>query len=360
MIDIAQEDLDDLRRRLERARFALDAPGELWDYGVPGKLVRELVDYWRDGYDWRRWEAELNRHPQYETVIDGQRIHFLHVRSPRPDALPLVLSHGWPGSVAEFLDVIEPLTEPAGGGLAFHLVIPSLPGFGFSGPTGEPGWNVPRIARAWATLMRQLGYERYGAVGNDWGSYIAPEVGTADPGAVVGAHVTQLFDGAGTGFTPQNAEEEAALAGRRWGRDHLDAYGILHRQQPHTLAHALMDSPVGLLAWHLQIFREGLDPDFVLTNVMIYWLTGTAPSAMRLYYEFDRTPPRPPTTVPVGLAQFTEDWPSVRRLAELEHTNIVSWHEYDRPGHFAAHQSPDLLVADVRGFFTKLLDGPAR
>ncbi len=348
-IDVPQRDLDDLYDRLDRTRWPQELPDAGWDYGVPGAYVRELADYWRHGYDWRRWEARLNEHPQFTTTIDGQRVHFLHVRSAAPDALPLILTHGWPGSVAEFLDLISPLSE------RFHLVIPSLPGFGFSGPTTERGWNVARIARAWAELMRRLGYQRYGAAGNDWGSAVAPELSRVAPESVVGVHVTQLWadpTGAPGEIVDPSDEEKAALAGLAWFEENMDAYQRVQSQQPQSLAYALTDSPAGLLGWHCLIYRGGLDADYILTNVMIHWLTGTVSSAMRLYREDALTPRHTtPTTVPIGAAQFRDDYRPIRRLVAREHANLVSCHDYDHPGHFAAHQSPDVLAADMREFF---------
>jgi len=360
-IDIPQAELDDLHDRLNRVRWAEELPDAGWDYGVPVEFVKELVEYWRNGYDWRAWEAKLNTFPQFITEIDGQQIHFLHVRSPEPDALPLILTHGWPGSVAEFVDIIGPLTDPrAHGGetaTAFHLVVPALPGFGFSGPTKERGWNPKRIGKAWAELMLRLGYDRYGAAGNDWGTYVSLDLARIAPQAVIGTHVTQIFalptgePGELDGLTP---EERATLDEMIWWDEHVAVHDVLQFRQPQTLAHALADSPAGLLGWHCQLYRE-LDADYILTNVMIHWLTGTVASAMRLYYEFDKAPaPTEPSTIPVGLAQFTHDFTAIRRFAERENKNIVSWNVYDRPGHFAAHQSPDVLVADMQTFFAGL------
>lgn len=355
-IDVPQADLDDLEYRLDRVRWAQEVDDAGWDYGSPVDELRRQVEHWRSGYDWRAWEARLNAYPQFTTTIDGQIIHFLHVRSRQPGALPLILTHGWPGSIAEFLDIIEPLTESGAGGIAFDLVIPSLPGFGFSGPTSSSGWHPYRIAATWAELMSRLGYERYGAVGNDWGSHIAPEVGRVAPAAVVGVHVTQIFSNVEPAeFDRSNPEERAAVEELEWFRENMDAYGYLQTQQPQSLAHALTDSPVGLLGWHNLIYRGGLDLDFVLTNVMIHWLTGTVASAMRIYAEDSRsTRPTERTTVPLGLAQFRDDIHAIRRFAERDHANIVSWNVYDTGGHFAAHQEPELLVDDVRAFFTQV------
>ncbi|WP_377270019.1 epoxide hydrolase family protein [Peterkaempfera sp. SMS 1(5)a] len=357
-IQTPQADLDDLADRLARTRWTGELAGVGDAYGVPLRQVQELVAYWRDGYDWRAWEARLNSHPQFTTTIDGQRIHFLHVRSPHPDATPLVLTHGWPMSVAEYLDVIAPLTEPQDPADAFHLVIPHLPGFGWSGPTTERGWDYRRTARAWAELMRRLGYGRYGAHGNDAGSIVTPELGRVDPEHVVGVHVTQILsfpsgDPAETaGFDEADREKLRFL---EWFMEHKGAFNKLQSTEPQTLAHALADSPVGQLAWSLQLFGDTVSPDYTLTNVMVHWLTGTAASAARFYYENARAEPAAePTTVPLGLANFAQDFQSIRPLAERDHKNIVSWNSYDRGSHFAAHDAPDLLVGDIRGFFRGL------
>jgi epoxide hydrolase len=341
-IEVPDSDLSDLRDRLEKARRAPEPRGGDQGYGVPNSFVWQLVAHWRERYDWRIWGSRLNEHPQFTTSIDGANVHFLHVRSPAPEPLPLVLVHGWPGSVAEYLDVVGPLTDPSrhgsSRGIAFDLVVPSLPGFGWLGPTPDVGWSPRRIARAFVVLMRRLGYARYGVAGNDWGSFIAPEMGRAAPGDVVGVHVTQVFP-AGPGEV-RNA-----------------SYGHVQAEQPQTIAHALADSPVGLLAWNSQCMVD-LDPEALLTHVMVHWLTGTAGSAPRIYAEEDRQlPPDGPTTippslaVPLGLAQFANDWPSDRALADGQHARILSWNVYDRGGHYAARQAPDLYVEDVRGFF---------
>jgi epoxide hydrolase len=355
-IEIPQADLDEVAGRLARTRWTNELPGVGSSYGVSVDYVRGLVDHWRDGYDWRAWEAKLNSYPQFTTTIDGQNIHFLHVRSDRRDALPLILSHGWPGTVVEYLQVIEPLAAAG-----FDLVIPSLPGFGFSGPTGEPGWNRYRMARAWVELMRRLGYERYGTVGNDGGALVSPEVGRIDPAHVVGVHVTQIFSfpsGDPAEMADLTQEEQAAIAHLQWFWETMGAFNQLQAQQPQTLAHALMDSPAGLVGWNGQLLGEGdngVDRDFALTNIAIYWFTGTIASSMRLYYEDAKAaPPSGPTTVPLALAQFGGDFQSIRRFAERDHKNIVSWHAYERGGHYAAHNAPDLLVPDIREFFDGL------
>jgi pimeloyl-ACP methyl ester carboxylesterase len=309
------------------------------------------------------WEARLNAYPQFITEIDGQKIHFLHVRSPRQDAQPLLLTHGWPGSVFEFLKVIEPLT-----GLntpedhpeqSFHLVIPSLPGFGFSGPTHEPGWNPERIARAWITLMSGLGYDRYGVVGNDWGSIISPEIARLAKDKVIGIHVTQLFlEPAEDDLPDPTPEEITALEGLAWFKQHMAAYDVFQSQQPQTLAYALTDSPTGFLGWVCQIYRdgEGLDDDFVLTNASLYWLTETINSAARIYYEARHTPapPTAPIHTPLALAMFRDDGRAFRRLADRIFTDIRQWNLYDSGGHYAAYQVPQLWLEDVRQFFQQV------
>ena len=330
--------------------------------------VRALVDRWRGEFDWRAVEARLNAHPQFVTEIDGEQIHFLHVRSSRPDATPLVLTHGWPGSVLEYLDVIAPLTEPTDPDApAFHVVIPSLPGFGFSGPTRSAGWNRYRIARAWAELMNRLGYDSYGAVGNDAGSMVAPELGRVDPERVLGVHVTQLFSfpsGDPAEFAGLSEADQAALGHLQWFYENKFSFNQVHSQQPQTLAFALADSPVGLLAWNAQLFDESLDADFILANVALYWFTGTAASAIRLYWEDAHAgePPTEPTTAPTALAMFPGDFQSIRRFAERDHANIVRWTAYetdvdgrgDVGGHYAAHQATEVLVTDIREFFASL------
>lgn len=369
-IEVPEAELAYLTDRLANARLAPDRTGSGDLYGVPVERIRQLLEYWRTRYDWRSWEARLNAYPQFTTTIDGTNVHYLHIRSGAPDAIPLILGHGWPGSVVEFLDLIGPLTRPAEFGLdpapTFDLVIPSLPGFGWSGPTPDTGWGPQRIARAWATLMRGLGYLRYAAAGNDWGSRICPELARTAPDAVIGIHVTQLFslpDGESMSYPPSSdpadladftPDERAALDGLRQVQHNVAAYSHVHAQQPQTLAYALSDSPLGLLAWNSQVMG-GLDPETLLTHVSIHWLTGTVGSALRIYADSAREPlAATPTTVPVGLAEFARDLHAVRRYAERDHANITSWNTYDTGGHYAAHQSTDLLVTDLRAFFGQL------
>jgi pimeloyl-ACP methyl ester carboxylesterase len=362
LMDVPESELEALHDRLARTRWLPDFPDPDWTYGVGQGYLRQLVDYWQHGYRWRAWEDRFNSYPQYLTRIDGQRVHLLHVRSPQPGAIPLVLSHGWPGSIGDFLDVLGPLTQPdlhgARGAPAFDVVLPSLPGYGFSGPTTEPGWDADRIGRTWATLMGRLGYQRYAVGGNDAGSTVSMALARACPDAVIGVHVTQIWSeprGDSGELDGLSEADQAALDARNWFRSNLGAYELLHGQQPHTIAHALADSPVGLLAWYCQIYRDELDADAILTDVTLTWLTGTVASNLRLYYEIQHAPvPTEPTRVPVGLAQFDNDFVSMRRFAERDHHNIVSWNSYDAPGHYAGRQSPGLLVNDIRTFFAGL------
>lgn len=367
-VAVHQERLDDLAARLDATIWPDELPGVGDSYGVPRGRIRKLADYWRHEFDWRALETRLNAFPQFTTEIDGENIHFIHVRSSRPDALPLIMTHGWPGSVLEYLDVIGPLTEPRDPAEpAFDVVIPSLPGFGFSGPTRSAGWNRWRTAAAWVELMGRLGYERYGAVGNDGGSMVSPEVGRLDPERVVGVHVTQIFSfpsGDPAEFAGLSEDDQAALKHLQWFYENKMSFNTLHSQQPQTLAYAISDSPAGLLGWNAQLFGESIGPEFVVGNVAMYWFTGTAGSAIRFYYEDAHAQQQPagPTTVPLGLAMFAGDFQSMRKFAERDHANIVSWNRYDvqsaqggpndAAGHYAAHEAPDVLVKDIRRFFT--------
>ncbi|MFF4550000.1 epoxide hydrolase family protein [Streptomyces sp. NPDC001406] len=377
-IDIPQAQLDDLHRRLDATRWPDELPGVGWDRGVPLGYLKELAEYWRTSFDWRAAEAQLNAHPQFTEEIDGARVHFLHVRSTEPDATPLLLTHGWPGSVAEFLDVIGPLTDPrAHGGDpadAFHLVIPSIPGYGFSSLT-ETGWDTARIARAWAELMARLGYDRYVAQGGDAGAVISLELGRIDPEHVAGVHVNMLMT-----FPSGDPAELAALDERDQARlgklarfdAELSGYMKLQQTRPQTLAYALTDSPVGQLAWIVEKFldwtgatalpEDAVDRDRLLTNVTIYWLTATAGSSAQFYYEgaagvraaaAGSVPP--PLTVPVGVAVFPDDiFVPVRSLADRDIPTITHWTEFEQGGHFAALEQPAALTGDIRAFARSL------
>ena len=368
-IDIPQAELDDLRDRLGRTRWPDQLPGVGWDYGIALDDVRELAEYWRTGYDWRVHERRLNSFPQFTTEIDGQVVHFLHVRSASPGAMPLIMTHGWPGSVVEFMEIIGPLTDPGahGGdpGDAFHMVVPSIPGFGFSGPTRERGWNVTRVARAWDSLMGRLGYQRYGAQGGDWGSAISRELGVIVPERMIGVHLNMLSPYV-SGDLPADLSDSDRARVERLRRFRLagSGYSAIQSTRPQTVGYGLTDSPAGQLGWIAEKFGEwtdgglsAVDRDQMLTNISVYWLTRTAGSSARLYYEAARSRasgPPAPSTAPTGVAVFPEEIAApVRRLAE-QTNNIVHWSEFDRGGHFAAMEEPDLLIGDVREFFRPL------
>ncbi len=368
-IQIPDAAIADLNDRLAKARFPYAITDD-WSRGQPLKLVKALTEQWRDSYDWRAHEAELNRFPHFMTEIDGQPIHFMHIKSPVPDALPLILSHGWPGSFVEFLDVIGPLTDPKAHGLdesiAFHLVIPSLPGFGFSSPMTSTGWDSARTAQTWDKLMKGLGYERYGAHGGDAGALATRELGILAPDGLVGVHMLQIFafpSGAPdemSKLTPFEMEGMGNLANfEKYG-----GYQAIQSKRPGTLAFGLVDSPVGQLAWNAELWFgfEGTGVDHVdreryLTTNAIYWFTGTSGSAANVYYEDTQTGAgyreiNNPT--PTGVAVFPEDFRSVRSFAERSN-NIVHWTEMPRGGHFAASETPDLLIEDIRTFFGGLV-----
>ncbi|GAA1654288.1 epoxide hydrolase family protein [Actinoplanes couchii] len=369
-IDIPQSQLDDLTARLAHTRWPAELPGVGWSRGVPVDYLREVADYWRTGFDWRAQEAALNAYDQYVTTVDGQNLHFLHVPSPEPDATPLLLLHGWPGTVVDYLDVLGPLSDPRSHGGdpadAFHLVVPSLPGFGFSTPLAGPGMGADRMAGLFTQLMNRLGYERYGVHGYDGGAWIAPRVGRQDPERVTGVHLTALVT--------LPAGEEGEMDGfsqtdqRRWQRmqNFNDGYLQCNAKRPQTVGYGLTDSPAGQLAWIVEKFKELTDPeealpeesidrDRILTDVSIYWLTGTAVSSAQPYYEeFSASVPEKLTrgTVPTGVLVSAHD-NAIRRWAERDH-HIVHWTELGKGGHFLAMEEPDLLVGDVREFFRKL------
>ena len=389
-VDIPQADLDDLHDRLARTRWPHEIAGVGPERGIQLDHVRKLAAYWRDGFDWRAQEAQLNEIPQFTTEIDGQRIHFLHVRSPEPDALPLLISHGYPSSVVEFLEIVGPLSDPrAHGGEAadaFHLVIPSLPGFGFSNPVREPGWDLARTTNAFAELMGRLGYDRYGAHGGDIGAGVVGMLGAIRPGQVAGVHSTSDANGVAVGemfgFPIPDNLSPADMARveeqrRRWAD--MKGYLDIMSTRPQTLAFSLTDSPAGQLAWIAQSFKEwtaadaalpedAVDRDLLLANVSIYWFTGTGASAARFIYETahaaadwggadeDREGPAEAAweapAVPQGLALFGGD-DLLRKVMDPDH-KMAHWTEYDRGGHFAALEVPDLLIDDLRTFFRSL------
>jgi pimeloyl-ACP methyl ester carboxylesterase len=367
-VEISPDELDDLRRRLHATRWPRSLAGEAWGRGVPVGYLRGVVERWLE-FDWRAWEARLNAVPQYTTRIDGQTVHFLHVGSPEPDAVPLLLTHGWPGSVAEFLEVLGPLTDPRryGGDAAdaFHVVAPSVPGHGFSVPLQGAGWDHLRIAQAWIELMDRLGYDRYGAQGGDTGSVVSPLVGRLAPDRVIGVHINGglAFPAAEPGdFDDLDATDQAKLATAEHIRATGTGYAELQSTKPQTVSFALSDSPAGQLAWILEKFHDWTDParalpedavtlDHLLANVSIYWFTNTSATSANLYYE-SHTYPTAPSGVPTGVAVFPTD-PAMRHILEREH-HITHWTEYSRGGHFAALEAPDLLVEDIQAFFRTL------
>jgi pimeloyl-ACP methyl ester carboxylesterase len=372
-IDVSDAAIHDLEGRLARTRWPAESPGDGWTRGVPTDYLRDLTAHWLTEYDWREHEARFNQHPQYLTSIDGQTIHFMRVRSAEPHARPLMLIHGWPGSFVEFTDVIGPLSNPrAYGGDprdAFELVIPSIPGHGFSMPLSRAGWTHRRIAGAFVELMTLLGYERYGVQGGDAGSAIAPWLGRLDPAHVAGVHtnalvqIPSLFQILLAAVVSSKAEKKRLELFRYYFKEMM-GYAQIQGTRPKTLTYGLNDSPVGQLAWILEKFKEWTDPsselphdavdrDKILTNVCVYWFTGTAGSSANLYYETLHDPElkkRPPrSTVPTGVLVSTEDV-TIRRWAAREN-NIVHWTELDHGGHFAALEAPQAFVQDVRAFF---------
>lgn len=363
-INVPDDVIDDLRSRLARTRWPEAECVDDWSQGVPLAYTRELADYWASGYDWRSREAALNRFDQFTTEIDGLDIHFIHQRSPYADAFPLVITHGWPGSIVEFHKVIEPLTNPASGRAedAFHVVCPSLPGYGFSGKPAHTGWGVEKIAEAWETLMLRLGYDRYGAQGGDWGAAVTTQIGR-NVGHCVGIHLNMPV-GRPTkdSLTNPTEEEQRALAGlanhRKWGT----GYSKQQSTRPQTLGYGLADSPVGQLAWIVEKFWDWADcdghpenavsRDELLDNVMVYWVTNTAASSARLYWESfavwgggDRV------ELPTGVAAFPGELLKAPRSWCEPVYNITHWTDMPRGGHFAAFEQPELFVEDLRAFF---------
>ena len=369
-IDIAQDDLDDLRRRLLATRWPDQMPGQEWVYGAELTEVQSIVAYLANEYDWRRAEAAINAHPQFSIQLQGENVHFLHVRSEHEDATPLLLTHGWPGSIVEFLDVIDMLTKPSGGERPFHLVIPSLPGFGFSGPTVTPGVNPRRIAEMWAELMAALGYDQYIAQGGDWGAIITGLLGEFDPEHCAGVHLNMVTSRP----TPElmadatPAEQEAVAALMHFQAEET-GYSKIQGTKPQTLAYSHADSPAGLVAWIYEKFHtwsdrgdggnvfDAHDRDAFCSNVMLYWLTNTAGSAARIYYEHQHNDHKMASNVSVPMAGVifpAEIYRSSRRFA-AEVFNVVHWNEFDRGGHFAALEVPDVLFNDVRSFVDQLM-----
>jgi epoxide hydrolase len=369
--------LDDLRGRLRRTRWPEAETVQDWSQGVPHDYLRELCRYWAEEYDWWARRARLNDLPQFRTEIDGLGIHFIHVRSPHGDALPLVLTHGWPGSVVEFVKVIGPLADPvAHGGSAsdaFHVVCPSLPGYGFSDKPAQPGWNVERIARAWSQLMTRLGYQRYAAQGHDWGTSVSTSLAQQYPDQVVGIHlVPPLAAPDPATFDDLTDAERRALEDLQRAGEWEDGYSLEQSTRPQTIGYGLLDSPAALCAWIIEKFRSWSDcdgdletiftRDELLDNLMLYWLPGTGASSARLYWEsFKQVQQRfrsgttDVVTVPTGCSIFPKENPRPsRRWAERRFVNIHYWNEPPKGGHFAAFEQPELFVQEVRSCFRTL------
>jgi pimeloyl-ACP methyl ester carboxylesterase len=361
-VQIAQSDLDDLRDRLDRTRFAPAVPGDAWEYGTPEAYLRNMIEQWKR-FDWRAVEDRINAVPNHLTQIGGQTIHFVHARSAVPGARALLLAHTYPGSFLEFLPLIDALTDPvAHGGReidAFHVVIPSMPGFAFSNPVLDTGWTMARVAATYDTLMRQLGYDSYGIHGSDAGALVGRELAVRNPDGFLGAHVLQLFSfpsGDPTEFEAFGPKEHAALAHMRWFQG-VGGYNAMNGSRPQTVAAALSDSPVGQLAYSelFENFGNGtslVTPRQVLEQVTLYWLTNTAAGSVRYHYEAAHTEN---TTVVaqgrIGVAVFGDDFQTIRSLAERDNARIEHWSEFARGGHFAALEAPDDIVADLRVFF---------
>jgi epoxide hydrolase len=363
-IDVPTEVLDDLHARLAQTRWPEAECVDDWSQGIPLGYTRELAAYWADGYDWRSRQAALNRFDQFTTEIDGLDIHFIHQRSPHADALPLVITHGWPGSIAEFQKVIEPLVNPPSGRAedAFHVVCPSLPGYGFSGKPSKTGWGVGKIAEAWETLMLSLGYDRYGAQGGDWGAAVSTQIGR-NRGHCIAIHlnmpIARPAAGSGGDLTVDEQQALAAYAEhRQWGT----GYSKQQSTRPQTLGYGLVDSPVGQLAWIVEKFwawtdcdghpENAVSRDELLDNVMLYWITGSGASSARLYWEsFNSFITDGRVELPTGVAAFPKEiLRTPRRWCEAVY-NITHWTTMPRGGHFAAFEQPDLFVDDVRAFF---------
>jgi pimeloyl-ACP methyl ester carboxylesterase len=360
--------LADLRRRIRATRWPEPATQDGWAQGVPLDWLRDLAGYWAEEYDWRRLERRMAGVPQVTTVVDGLRLHALHVRSPHPGATTLVLTHGWPGSFVELLDVLEPLTRPPDPADAFHVVVPSLPGYGFSERPTAPGWGIERIADAWAVLMTRLGYDRFGASGGDWGSSISTMLGLRHPGRVVGLHLTPPLVAPDPATSDDRTPAEQAAVDAVAGSADGSAYSALHATRPQTLGYALLDSPVGLAAWLLEKVvawsdHDGdvhavLGRDQLLDDVTLYWLTGTGASSTRLYRESIATVQSwfthgttDTVTVPTGAAVFRDLPRPSRRWAERRFADLRYWSEPERGGHFAAWEQPEVFVRELRASF---------
>ena len=370
-IDIPDAALDDLKQRLAHTRWPDAETPDDWSQGMPLAYTQEVVEYWQKQYDWRRGEARINAFPQFKTEINSLNIHFLHVRSSHDHALPVVMTHGWPGSIVEFLKVIGPLTQPEEHGGdpadAFHVVCPALPGYGFSDKPTEPGWGVEKIADTWAALMARLGYDRYVAQGGDWGAAVTANVGPRDPDHCAAIHLNMVIARADPDTMNELTEaEQSALAGMKYYQDWDSGYSKEQSTRPQTVGYGLVDSPVGQAAWILEKFWCWMDcdghPENVLTkdelldNVMLYWLTKSGASSARLYWEsFGGGGGTGMIETPTGCSIFPKEiFRCSRRWADKRYSNIIHWNELDKGGHFAAFEQPELFVGEVRDCFRSM------
>lgn len=363
-ISFDQNQLDDLYDRLTRTRLPEAETVGDWDQGLPLHYAQELLEYWKNDYDWRRCEAALNKLPNYLATIDDLDIHFLHIRSSRPDAVPLIMTHGWPGSILEFIDCLSALAEPDASDVpAFHLVIPSLPGYAFSGKPTQSGWSIEKTASAWDGLMRALGYDRYFAQGGDWGAMVTSAIGAQNLGGCAAIHINMpVAPPPPEVLAAPTPYEQDALARLGWYRDKDNGYARIQATRPQTIGYGLTDSPIGQMAWIVEKFHGWADcdghpenifsKDQLLDNVMLYWLTASAASSARLYWHSFDDQNRPEVHVPTGCSLFKQEiFRPSRRWAETRFKNITYWNEIDKGGHFAAMEQPELFVAELRNCF---------
>jgi pimeloyl-ACP methyl ester carboxylesterase len=369
-IDTSDEQIADLKRRLAATRWPDPEPVEDWSMGIPLSYLQDVCSYWADGYDWSKRVERINQHPQFTTEIDGVDVHFLHVRSPNENALPLVMTHGWPGSIVEFLKVIEPLADPAAHGGdpadAFHVVCPSLPGYGFSSQPKETGWGVQKIADTWSTLMQRLGYERFVAQGGDWGAMVTTCIGMQDPEHCRAIHLNMpLAPPDPTTLEDLTDAEKSAMEGMQHYQQWDSGYSKQQSTRPQTLGYGLVDSPAGQAGWIIEKFwswtdcnghpENALTRDELLDNVMLYWLPGTGASSARLYWESFNQPPMGKVQVPVGCSIFPKEiFRTSKRWAEKQFDELIHFNTLEKGGHFAAFEQPETFIDEVRTCFRSL------